>query len=144
MLYITLFFVSLALIFMIKPSWSFKRQILIFVGGVVLTIASFWGYDIYLSSESIAKGEEERGYFFEGFLFIVMLIGMASKYIFDELDKEEFKFNIRKFIKPMFVSPMVFMGVISQLNEVAMSGFIVYAFAFQNGFFWQSVLEKKA
>jgi hypothetical protein len=45
-------------------------------------------------------------------------------------------------VKPLFVSPIVFLFVWGALQRMEEFNFITCSFAFQNGFFWEVILEK--
>ncbi|KPJ64461.1 hypothetical protein AMJ44_12775 [candidate division WOR-1 bacterium DG_54_3] len=75
-------------------------------------------------------------------VFLSMCIGMISNRIVDGIKGKRFRIKLPEIIKPLFVSPIVFLflwGVIQRMEEFS---FITYCFAFQNGFFWQAVLER--
>jgi hypothetical protein len=77
-------------------------------------------------------------------LYFIMLMGMASKYLYDaigERNRKKIKFNKWQFIRPFLVSPMIFIAVYSMIPETT-SAFLLLIFAYQNGFFWQTVLYK--
>jgi hypothetical protein len=78
-----------------------------------------------------------------------MLIGMSAKVIFDIVDswdKKKIKQHLRKGLIAIVVSPIVFLMLI-QSAEFGMQGqrgfIILLLFAFQNGFFWQTVFKRE-
>jgi hypothetical protein len=75
-------------------------------------------------------------------LYFVMLVGMAAKYLFDAIDKtNKIEFKKWQLFKPMLISPIVFgvvYGSIGENTPLLMN----LIFAFQNGFFWQTVLNR--
>lgn len=81
-------------------------------------------------------------------LFVVMILGMAAKGMFDfiQADKNP-KINavLRRMIAPLVISPMVFLTFM-QSADFASEGFkefiILILMSFQNGFFWQTVLVR--
>jgi hypothetical protein len=87
-----------------------------------------------------------------GLAFISMVLGMFGKVTFDELDstnKIPFWncFNPRKYVRALIVSPFVF-GAFLEAGNYALASqtsILVGAFmAFQNGFFWQTVIPQLA
>ena len=89
--------------------------------------------------------------FFYIFMFFITLLGMFGKVAFDELDKVRkfsFKtcFNARRCIKTTIVALITFLVFLqtadySVQNQVSI--IVAMCFAFQNGFFWQTVLPGK-
>lgn len=76
-------------------------------------------------------------------MFLCTILGTISNYFFSLKGK----FSWRKLLKPLFVSPIVFLPLIgsvqsvSNLESIQMVSFAILAF--QNGFFWQKVFESK-
>jgi hypothetical protein len=80
--------------------------------------------------------------------FIFVIFGMIGKVTYDQLDKGQSLslktvLNLRKCMKALIVAPIVFgfflrTGKFYFENEMAV--LIFFAMAFQNGFFWQTVL----
>lgn len=84
--------------------------------------------------------------------FVCGVMGMLAKVVFDEIDRgkvEDFSslvscVNYSKCIKAFVVSPIIFIGFLktgdfSTTNSIA-AMLIYVCTAFQNGFFWQSVI----
>jgi hypothetical protein len=88
-------------------------------------------------------------------LFLAMVLGMTSKYLWDLIEvrrsknavlrpdepKVGIEFDVWDFVQPLLVSALVFVSVLSTIKDVTLMSFL---FSFQNGFFWQSVLKQKA
>jgi len=76
-----------------------------------------------------------------GLMFVCVILGMAARYIF-YLKR---KFSWLAFLKPLCVSPMVLLplvGSVQGLQELETIQMVSFGFlAFQNGFFWQVVLD---
>jgi hypothetical protein len=80
--------------------------------------------------------------------FVFVVFGMIGKVAYDELDIGQrpslrSTFNLWKCLKALIVAPIVFgafltVGKFSFENEIAV--IIFFCLAFQNGFFWQTVL----
>jgi len=96
-----------------------------------------------------------ESYYKETILFISMLAGMIANSIVtgikdskkDDKDSKKrkrsiFKINFLEMVRPLFVSPIIFLFVWGLLQRMEEFNLITCCFAFQNGFFWQEVLEK--
>jgi hypothetical protein len=80
-------------------------------------------------------------------LFLAMVIGMIAKALHDMINSvtvATFKEHLRSIVTPILVSPIVFLGLMSSAEvSVDQKRFIILLFlAFQNGFFWKTVLDK--
>jgi hypothetical protein len=78
--------------------------------------------------------------------FIVMVIGMAAKVIYDHVANGRSLFPERtdigmEIIIPLLISPMIFGGVYRYLQETPKS-LGAFVFSFQNGFFWKSIFTQ--
>ncbi len=76
-----------------------------------------------------------------GLMFICIILGMVARYLF-YLKR---KFSWLAFVKPLCVSPIVLLplfGSVQGMQELETMQMLSFALlAFQNGFFWQVVLE---
>lgn len=83
-----------------------------------------------------------------GPLFIAMLLGMLAKALFDMLDdsKPSWRSHLRHGAMAIVISPIVFLGFITagQFNSSSQTFLVLALFAFQNGFFWQTVLKRSS
>jgi hypothetical protein len=87
-------------------------------------------------------------------LFVVLLLGMNAKYLWDLIEERQkqnakllpgsarvgLAFDFWDFVKPLLVAAIVFeavAGVQHTLSRAVLVG------SFQNGFFWQTVFQKK-
>jgi len=130
---------------LVKPRWSQGRQILfilivITAGlGAYLVIGGVWG------PTTTQKGPPDmfqQPLWLQIALYFSMLVGMASKYLFDAIGEgNKVEFRKWQFFKPMFVSPIIFAAIYSKVGEDS-PVVLLLIFSFQNGFFWQSVLKK--
>ncbi len=80
-------------------------------------------------------------------LFIAMLFGMLAKAGVDWLDSSDkvlVKQHIRNAFVAILVSPIVFLGFLSagQFSASTQTFVVLCLLAFQNGFFWQTVLKR--
>lgn len=147
--FIVLSIVALLAMLLVKKDWRQNKQIIfvctiIIVGAVVYALI-----DVFFLQPGGTKGEENffsKIPWLEIGLYFVMLIGMASKYLFDAIgdkNRKKIKFNKWQFLKPFLVSPMIFAAVLSIIPGSG-SVFLLLIFSYQNGFFWQTILYKIA
>lgn len=132
----------------VKANWNFTRQYFIITITLLLGLFIYYACTLFLISEgSTTKGGQSfltEIPWFQISLYFAMILGMIAKYFFDIFDKgKTTKITIQKLqlIKPLLVSPVVFGVVYASTNE-ATSDFSLLIIAFQNGFFWQTLLAK--
>lgn len=93
--------------------------------------------------ESASLGDQIVLY---GPLFLAMLLGMLAKALFDLLDDTQpaWREHLRHGAMAIVISPIVFLGFITagQFNSSSQTFLVLALFAFQNGFFWQTVLKR--
>lgn len=149
MAYIVLTIVGLLSLILVKKEWQEKRQF-IFVGFIIIMAALLYiPMDIFVLHPEIgiSKGWTDilsKVPWLDIGLYFSMMAGMACKYLFDaigEKKRKKIKFNKWQFIKPFIVSPIIFAVVYSTRTETT-STFLLLIFAYQNGFFWQTILYK--
>lgn len=80
-------------------------------------------------------------------LFVAMLLGMLAKAGVDCLDATDTAViwqNVRNAAVALLVSPIVFLGFLSagQFSASTQTFIVLCLLAFQNGFFWQTVLKR--
>jgi hypothetical protein len=77
-------------------------------------------------------------------IYCAMLLGMISDWILKSIgNKKRIKdvsFSVLELIRPLLVSPMVFLAIWSLLKDQPF-GVVHFIVAYQNGFFWQSILN---
>jgi hypothetical protein len=86
------------------------------------------------------------------FAFVVIIVGMIAKVVFDQIDKASALkirelLDWRKCIKALIVSPIVFGTFLALANFENLDQtqvIVILLSAFQNGFFWQTVLPTGA
>lgn len=85
--------------------------------------------------------------------FIVMVAGMIAKAFFDYINSQETrraKEVLQQAVVPVLVSPIVFLGLMQTSNLTtttatsAQAYMVFLCIAFQNGFFWQTLLGRRA
>jgi len=127
-------------------------------GATVVLLAVF----IYFQSGPPTLGAEKRyetSPYIEIFFFLLMLTGMAARYITKAIEirrdkiaelqkqgrtvpKPKLEFDVWEFSYPLFVSVVTYGALLSQLKDHTFS--IGNAtLSFQTGFFWQTVLASK-
>jgi hypothetical protein len=84
-----------------------------------------------------------------GPLFLAMLLGMTAKGLVDYLDASGDTSTLwehsRNAFVAVLVSPIVFLGFLTagQFSTSTQTFLVLSLLAFQNGFFWQSVLKRE-
>jgi hypothetical protein len=78
--------------------------------------------------------------------FAAVVAGMLAQTVWDALQKRQPNqapaFDKWEFVKPGLVAPIVFIAVYQTISEPAFK-VVTLLFAFQNGFFWQTVLKSR-
>ena len=82
-----------------------------------------------------------------GPLFLVMVLGMLAKAVVDWLDhpgRASVMPHVRSGMIAILVSPIVFLGFLNagQFSVSTQAYLVLMLLAFQNGFFWQTVLKR--
>jgi hypothetical protein len=82
-------------------------------------------------------------------LFAAMVLGMCAKVVVDLLDSWDKGLlwgHLRNGIVAILVSPIVFLGLLSagQFSGNTQTFVVLALLAFQNGFFWQTVLKRES
>jgi hypothetical protein len=152
MAYIVLTLTGLIALLIVKKEWPEAKQV-IFILSVLMT-----GLAVYLAVEILFQGNRQVISKGDGGLlanlpwqdigmFFSMLVGMASKYLFDIINEKDEKkkrriaFNKWQFLKPFLVSPIIFGTILSQVPD-NMPVFMLFIISYQNGFFWHTLLYK--
>lgn len=77
-------------------------------------------------------------------LYLVMIAGMAVHYFFTVMvRKRKVIVDFWQMVKPAFIAPIVYAVIVSAAG-IQSPLILLFALAFQNGFFWQTVLGKTA
>jgi hypothetical protein len=121
-------------------SRSFKRFVL-----ELLPLVGLIAIDLFISNATrgyIAFGAVASSIMMILIMLVCILLGIAARYIF-YLHGE---FYWLDFAKPFCISPLLLIplvGSVQAVKELEMIQVISFALlAFQNGFFWQTVLQK--
>ncbi len=77
-----------------------------------------------------------------------MLAGMAAQYFYLKTDRARFRWTL--FIKPVLLSPVIFLPLLAGLGDHLNGGpwnlarLMLLFIAFQNGFFWKTLFDAQA
>jgi len=151
-LFIGISLVFLLVVFIITRKMHWALRILLILLLVILSVFVFTIFGI----TPPVRGEGEAWYQITPWkhiiLFIVMLVGMITNYLFELLQarikakESEGKLQPPKFIWEKLVLPLIIAGILfgyfwGQHSNEPM-GMAVIFISYQNGFFWQTILEK--
>jgi hypothetical protein len=86
-------------------------------------------------------------------LYLFTITGIVGHHIFIQIrgieeQKRRSKIKWMPLIKPLIISPIIFLTVMNQLTQMGAEGeglkanIMQYIFAFQNGFFWKTIFEQ--
>jgi len=121
-------------------SRNYKRFLLEF-----LTLAGLVAIDVLIATETtgyVTFGAGTSPTMTIVIMFVFILLGVAARYIF----YLQTKFSWMEFAKPLCISPILLLPLIGSVQGVRdLQPMQVVSFAllaFQNGFFWQVVLER--
>lgn len=127
--------------------------ILLSLGLIVLALANFIGSYFYPGGFLFAQGPSQDGSSLSPIVLLaaLMLIGIVSSFIFERARSPEalgatIGENLRtsltdfRLIAAVFVSPMIFNSVYALVGQ-APDSISDYLLAYQNGFFWQTILS---
>jgi ABC-type sugar transport system permease subunit len=81
--------------------------------------------------------QKAKAVFFLTAVYIVMILGMAAKTLFDHYTRKV-ELELSAFIIPLLVSPLVY-GTVFNAAKNSTDAVTMLIFGFQNGFFWQDV-----
>jgi hypothetical protein len=103
-------------------------------------------------SDIAAKGKSDD-FLLAGALFICMLLGMLSQFLYRRFEKPpgiRQPWNWGMFIAPVFASPIVFIPLLAafqnaniDLKELTAPRLMIFFVAYQNGFFWKEFFDRK-
>jgi hypothetical protein len=147
--FIALSIIAILALLPVKKDWHIKKQFLFVLSTIIAGTMLYSVIDVFLLQPGGTKGAVNffsKIPWLEIGLYFVMLMGMASKYLYDaigEKNRKKIKFNKWQFIKPFLVSPMIFAAVYS-IIPASGSASLLLIFSYQNGFFWQTILYKIA
>jgi len=125
----------------------FKSTILSISMWLTLMFMIFGLYWI-LYEDLTYKGSDELSLWDNLFMYIAMILGMSNKYFFDKYRVINSKFELKKFVRPFFISPIIFLLILSFIDvgnflDIDISSKLkILLFSFMNGFFWTLGLDK--
>jgi hypothetical protein len=146
---------------MVRASRQTNRSVMFPILGLILVILFFVLF-AYMNAPPLTLGDTlwyNQSPATELWLFMVMVIGMAASYLTKQIDGRRIliaekaksgdrsftplEFDFWEFINPMLVSVITFGAVLQALGgkELDLASIIL---SFQTGFFWQTVLAKRA
>jgi hypothetical protein len=115
--------------------FAFQLASLLIVIGIALLLNNDF-------SGKVSLGAKESPFFPISITFVGIICGIAARYFFY---LKPGKFSWLNFIKPIVISPIVLLPLVSSVEAVGpLSPMQTVSFtllAFQNGFFWQAVLD---
>lgn len=140
-LFLIIFLVAFALLSILEAvnrsrSWARSGLNLGFIGLVVLILYITTGFPFPRQAFGGASS-----LLAVGVMFLCVLLGMIARYFF----YQEGAFSWRRLLRPMCVSPIVLLPLIGTLEAQAsltpIQLICVAVLAFQNGFFWTTVVD---
>ena len=151
-----IFWTSL-LVLLALTLWRFvrNRNILRSLLAIGVLIAFGAGYYVLFQSGSQiqAKGEQPHQSAFIVVLYVCMLLGMAANYFYRRYVATKTvrpPFDVGNFIAPIFVSPIVFIPLLSaflntyvDLANLTAPKLMIFFVTFQNGFFWKDFFDNQ-
>jgi hypothetical protein len=125
--------------------WIFRGKIAASAGSRFSLVTPAYAEDADEPDAGTGLPELDAGPFY-AVIFGGLLFGMLAKAFFDELEEPAFSTQrtMRRSIKALLVSPMVAIGILQGGNYGFTSTFSFWVslfIAFQNGFFWQTLLR---
>ena len=137
----------------LSPVLSWKTKTVIAVIGLVVLLPSF-----FLSpAKIITLGPEdwyEKSPWKEVILFVMMIAGMVARTLSQAIEQYRKKLKRKgapqgldidkwDFVYPFLVSFLTFGAIVAQAGAQALS-LTTLVFAFQNGFFWQTLIKRES
>jgi hypothetical protein len=149
MAYIVLTLTGVIAVLVVKKEWPGAKQVLFILALILVGLVGYLSVELLVPGDNqvIHKGVGEALSnlpWQDIMMFFSMLLGMASKYLFDiigEKKRRRIAFNKWQFLKPFLVSPIIFGTILSQVPE-KMPVFTLLILSYQNGFFWHTLLYK--
>jgi uncharacterized membrane protein len=121
---------------------------------VILVLCFLALYFLFYTPETpIARGDTSNDIYFVIVLYFFMLLGMLAQYLYTRLEqpkKERKEFEWGLFLAPIFASPIVFIPLLSalqnaniDLSNLNTTKMMVFFVAFENGFFWKEYFDHR-
>jgi len=126
------------------------RVFLLQVGGLAVFVAFLnvlFGFPV--PQTVVGKGATED-WMLAIALYICMLAGMLSQYVFRILEKSGRDWSWGTFVAPVFASPIVFIPLLASFEGAGINlrnspspRLMIFLVAFQNGFFWKEYFDSR-
>jgi hypothetical protein len=109
-------------------------------------------YFFFKPSDFNSKGSDNTIELSAAFvLYICMLLGMLFNYLYNLLmESKKLPFNFRRFVAPIFASPVVFLPLLTSLQnaeldlrEFSTAKLMLLLIAFGNGFIWKQIVDQR-
>lgn len=120
------------------------------VTGIAFVLVYYYFYRIEIPA---ARGEGNGDIYVVIVLYLCMLLGMVSHSLYARLEQPKKKrphFDFGLFIAPVFASPIVFIPLISALQnadvdlmKLTTPKLMIFFLAFENGFFWKEYFDNR-
>jgi hypothetical protein len=150
------FWISLAGLFALTL-WGLVRRKRVARSLVLIAILSAVGagyYALFQSGSQIrSKGDQPNQVAFIVVLYICMMLGMASNYVYGRLSTAKAArppFDAGNFIAPILVSPIVFIPLLGAFQSayvdvanLAVPKLMILLVTFENGFFWKEIFDNR-
>ncbi|MDZ7399433.1 MAG: hypothetical protein ONB37_04620 [candidate division KSB1 bacterium] len=114
---------------------------------------AFIYFFFYVPQMPTGRGDSANDIYFVIVLYFFMLLGMLAQYIYSRLEQaapQRKKFEWGLFVAPIFASPVVFIPLLSalqnadiDLKNLTTTKLMVFFVAFENGFFWKEYFDHR-
>jgi cytochrome bd-type quinol oxidase subunit 2 len=128
--------------------------------GFVLELAAIVAFVVFLNrlfdfpfSPPVAAKGPSDDFVLAGALFICMLFGMASQFLYRRFEQPQGgrpPWDWGMFIAPVLASPIVFIPLLAafqnaniDLKDLTAPRLMIFFVAYQNGFFWKEFFDRK-
>lgn len=114
---------------------------------LLAAIAFLWRFYGFLSTAPVGKGKSDELYFII-VLYLFMVLGMLASYAyrhFSRVKAERKHWDFGLFIAPVFVSPIIFIPLLTAFQQVDSDSprMMMFLVSFQNGFLWKEYFDHK-
>lgn len=120
----------------------------------ILAICFGFIYFLFYARETpTGRGDTANDIYFVIVLYFFMLLGMLAQYVYSRLEQpvqQRKKFEWGLFLAPIFASPIVFIPLLSalqnaniDLRNLTSTKLMVFFVAFENGFFWKEYFDHR-
>lgn len=134
--------------------WGFVRNRNVVRSLLLIAIISAVGYGYYTLFQAgirfQPKGDQPSQWALIVVLYFVMLLGMASNYLyarFSATASTRPPFDVLNFIAPIFVSPIVFIPLLGAFQnadiDFTLPKLMIFLVTFENGFFWKEFFDSQ-